>query len=99
MSENNGMGFNKSVINWYPGHMAKTRRLIKENLNLIDIVIELVDSRIPFSSRICASSCAEYFFVPLRSVPAVSVPSPAIFSKNSPPFAIMLIAIISLFLF
>ena len=39
-------------INWYPGHMAKTRRLIKENLNLIDIVIELVDSRIPFSSRI-----------------------------------------------
>lgn len=42
----------KTSINWYPGHMAKTRRLIKENLNLIDIVIELVDSRIPFSSRI-----------------------------------------------
>ena len=42
----------KTSINWYPGQMAKTRRLIKENLNLIDIVIELVDSRIPFSSRI-----------------------------------------------
>ena len=42
----------KVGINWYPGHMAKTRRLINENLGLIDIVIELVDSRIPFSSRI-----------------------------------------------
>lgn len=42
----------KVGINWYPGHMAKTRRLINDNLGLIDIVIELVDSRIPFSSRI-----------------------------------------------
>ena len=52
--ENNSIEKNlpKTSINWYPGHMAKTRRLIKENLNLIDIVIELVDSRIPFSSRI-----------------------------------------------
>ena len=39
-------------INWYPGHMAKTKRLIKENLGFIDVVIELVDSRIPVSSRI-----------------------------------------------
>jgi len=39
-------------INWYPGHMAKTKRLIKENLEFIDIVLEVVDSRIPFSSRI-----------------------------------------------
>lgn len=39
-------------INWYPGHMAKTRRLIKENLNMIDIVYEVVDARIPFSSKI-----------------------------------------------
>ena len=53
----------------------------------------------PFSSKICASSCAEYFFVPFRSVVAVRVPSPATFSKNSPPRAIILIAIISLFLF
>lgn len=44
--------FPKVGINWYPGHMAKTRRLINENLNLIDVAIELVDSRIPLSSRI-----------------------------------------------
>lgn len=45
-------GVNKSVINWYPGHMAKTKRLIKENLNLIDIVYELIDARMPKSSKI-----------------------------------------------
>ena len=38
-------------INWYPGHMAKTKREITENLKLIDVVIELLDSRIPISSR------------------------------------------------
>ena len=38
-------------INWYPGHMAKTKRQIQEDLKLIDIVIELLDSRIPISSR------------------------------------------------
>ena len=38
-------------INWYPGHMAKTRRQIEEDLKLIDVVIELLDSRIPISSR------------------------------------------------
>lgn len=38
-------------INWFPGHMAKTRRLIGENLKLVDIVIELADARIPRSSR------------------------------------------------
>lgn len=42
----------KMNINWYPGHMAKTKRLIKENLNLIDIIYEVIDSRIPFSSKI-----------------------------------------------
>ena len=46
------MNENKTNINWYPGHMAKTKRLIKENLGFIDVVIELVDSRIPVSSRI-----------------------------------------------
>lgn len=46
MSENN------KNINWYPGHMAKTKRLIKENLNLIDIVYELIDARMPKSSKI-----------------------------------------------
>ena len=38
-------------INWYPGHMAKTRREIIEDLKLIDVVIELLDSRIPLSSK------------------------------------------------
>ena len=38
-------------IQWYPGHMTKTKRLIAENLKLIDIVIELVDARAPFSSK------------------------------------------------
>ena len=45
-------GYNKNVINWYPGHMAKTKRLITENLNLIDIVYEVVDARMPYSSKI-----------------------------------------------
>lgn len=39
-------------INWYPGHMAKTKRQIKENLNLIDVVYEVIDARIPKSSKI-----------------------------------------------
>lgn len=38
-------------INWYPGHMAKTRRQITEDLKLVDIVIEILDSRIPISSQ------------------------------------------------
>jgi ribosome biogenesis GTPase A len=38
-------------INWYPGHMKKTRELIAENLKLVDLVIELLDARIPMSSR------------------------------------------------
>lgn len=39
------------VIQWFPGHMAKTRRKISESLSLVDMVIEIVDSRIPLSSR------------------------------------------------
>ena len=39
------------IIQWFPGHMAKTRRLIGENLKKVDIVIELLDARIPKSSR------------------------------------------------
>lgn len=38
-------------IQWFPGHMAKTRRLITENLKLVDVIIELLDARIPYSSR------------------------------------------------
>ncbi len=40
-----------NIIQWFPGHMAKTRRLIGENLPKVDIVIELLDARIPKSSR------------------------------------------------
>lgn len=38
-------------LQWYPGHMAKTRRLIEANLKLIDVVVEILDARIPFSGR------------------------------------------------
>lgn len=38
-------------INWYPGHMKKTRELIRENLKVVDAVIEVIDARIPISSR------------------------------------------------
>ena len=37
-------------LNWFPGHMAKARRLIQDNLKLVDVVVELLDARIPFSS-------------------------------------------------
>ncbi len=43
---------NQTNINWYPGHMAKTKRLISENLNLIDVVYEVIDARMPYSSKI-----------------------------------------------
>ena len=46
------MNENKTNINWYPGHMAKTKRLISENLNLIDVVYEVIDARMPYSSKI-----------------------------------------------
>lgn len=39
------------TIQWFPGHMAKARRQVTEKLKLIDIVYELVDARIPQSSR------------------------------------------------
>lgn len=42
----------ETKINWYPGHMAKTRKEIISKLSLIDLVFELIDSRIPYSSRI-----------------------------------------------
>ncbi len=46
------MNENKTNINWYPGHMAKTKKEIKEKLNLIDIVYEVIDARMPLSSKI-----------------------------------------------
>ena len=39
------------VIQWFPGHMAKTRRLISENIKDVDIIIEILDARIPYSSK------------------------------------------------
>lgn len=47
MNENNG-----KTIQWYPGHMAKTKKEISNIISLVDIVIEVIDSRIPYSSRI-----------------------------------------------
>lgn len=38
-------------IQWYPGHMTKAKRMMQENIKLIDIVVELLDARIPLSSR------------------------------------------------
>ncbi len=46
------MNENKTNINWYPGHMAKTKRELKEVGSLIDIVYEVIDSRMPISSRV-----------------------------------------------
>lgn len=52
MSENiKDDGLNKSIINWYPGHMTKAKRMMQENIALIDLIIEIVDARIPLSSR------------------------------------------------
>ena len=39
-------------INWYPGHMVKTKRLISDNLKVIDVIFEVIDARIPLSSKI-----------------------------------------------
>ena len=39
------------IIQWFPGHMAKTRRLMAENIKLVDAVIEIIDARIPYSSH------------------------------------------------
>ncbi len=42
---------NSTNINWYPGHMAKTKREIAETIKLIDVVVEILDARIPISSQ------------------------------------------------
>ena len=52
MNKEDNRGVNKIGINWYPGHMAKTRREISEKLNLIDIIYEVIDARMPRSSKI-----------------------------------------------
>lgn len=52
MSKEDNRGVNKIGINWYPGHMAKTKREIREKINLIDIIYEVIDARMPISSKI-----------------------------------------------
>ncbi len=42
---------NRININWYPGHMTKAKRQMQEDIRLIDLIIELVDARVPLSSR------------------------------------------------
>ena len=39
-----------SHIHWYPGHIAKAQKQLKEKLNLVDVIIEVIDARIPYSS-------------------------------------------------
>ena len=48
----NQKGFSSGRIAWYPGHMAKTKREIREKINLIDIIYEVIDARMPISSKI-----------------------------------------------
>ncbi len=49
--ENKEKSLPTTSINWYPGHMAKTKREISEKLDLIDVVFEVIDARIPYSSK------------------------------------------------
>ena len=51
-TDENAKSLTSASINWYPGHMAKTKREIKEKIDLIDIVYEVIDARMPYSSRI-----------------------------------------------
>ena len=51
-NQDNEKVFQKSNINWFPGHMAKTKREIREKLNLIDVIYEVIDARMPLSSKI-----------------------------------------------
>ena len=50
-SNNDNKSCASTSINWYPGHMAKTKRQIEDDLKLIDVIIEILDSRIPLSSQ------------------------------------------------
>ena len=45
------MSENPKKINWYPGHMAKTKRLLQDQIRRIDLVMEVCDARLPYSSR------------------------------------------------
>lgn len=47
----NVKGYGNNSINWYPGHMAKAKRMMQDNIKLIDVVVEILDARIPASSK------------------------------------------------
>ena len=47
----NEKSFLNGQINWYPGHMTKAKRMMQENIKLIDIVVEILDARTPMSSK------------------------------------------------
>lgn len=47
----NVKGYENKNINWYPGHMAKAKKMMQENIKLIDVVVEILDARIPASSK------------------------------------------------
>ena len=49
--EKNENSYHKININWFPGHMAKTKRQISEDLKLVDVIVEILDARIPISSQ------------------------------------------------
>lgn len=51
MEKEQDNSYHKINLNWYPGHMAKTKRQIKEDINIIDVVVEILDARIPISSQ------------------------------------------------
>ena len=51
MEKEQDNSYHKINLNWYPGHMAKTKKQIQEDLKLIDVVIEILDARIPLSSQ------------------------------------------------
>lgn len=51
MNNENNMKITKNIPQWYPGHMAKTKREIKEKISLIDIIFEVIDARIPKTSK------------------------------------------------
>ena len=47
----NTKGYETKTINWYPGHMAKAKKMMQESIKLIDVVVEILDARIPLSSK------------------------------------------------
>ena len=47
----NTKGYETKTINWYPGHMAKAKKMMQESIKLIDVVVEILDARIPMSSK------------------------------------------------